>query len=81
MLDFIKPLIRTVTGPQRPPKTANLAPKRQRRDVEVDQELIDSLGNIVGDESSESEEVGELDYIYFGGSDTEDDDSDTDYEP
>ena len=43
--------------------------------------MIDYLGNLIGDETSESDEIGELEYIYFGGSDNEDDDSDTDYEP
>ena len=75
-----------LTGPQRPPKTANLAPKRQRRDDEAnDQTMIDYLGNLIGNvESGEIEEMGELEYIYFGGSDNEEDDSgdsDTDYEP
>ena len=61
-------------------------PKTKRvRTSKEEQSLTDYLGNIIGyEEPNNQEDMRELDYIYFGGSESEDDnsdDSDSDYEP
>ena len=59
--------------------------KRQRTcDEENNQTITDFIGNIIGNENTdEIEEIEELEYIYFGGSDSEENDADddSDFEP